>query len=78
VNRVAKKFNEGRYKCLGQSVKSSTGRRSPSQGGFHYNPVAWTIILSDVPSDATSKDVERAIISPNNKPQHVKIGFISY
>jgi hypothetical protein len=57
ANRVAQKFNEGRYKCLGQSVRSSLARRSPSRGsrgGYSYNPVAWTITLSDVPSDATS------------------------
>ncbi|KAF2176024.1 hypothetical protein K469DRAFT_682817 [Zopfia rhizophila CBS 207.26] len=81
ANRVAQKFNEGRYKCLGQPVKSSTGRRSPSRGGgggFSYNPVAWTITLSDVPSDATSKDVEGAIILPHDKPRHVEMGSISY
>lgn len=81
ANRVAQKFNEGRYKCLGQSVKSSTGRRSPSrggQGGFSHNPVAWTITLSNVPSDATSKDVEGAIISPHDKPRHIEMGSISY
>jgi hypothetical protein len=81
ANRVAQKFNEGRYKPLGQSVKSSAGKRSPSRGGrggFSYNPVAWTITLSDVPSDATSKDVEGAIGSPYDKPRHVELGPISY
>jgi hypothetical protein len=77
ANRVAQKFNEGRYKCLGQSVKSSIGRKSGS-GGFSNNPAAWTITLSDVPSDAASKDVERAIISPHDKPRHTEMGSFSY
>jgi hypothetical protein len=75
ANRVTQKFNTGRYKCLGQSVKSSTGRRSPSR---RHNPVAWTITLSDVPSNATSKEVEIAIRSPIDKPRHIEMGRISY
>ncbi|KAH7333323.1 hypothetical protein BKA65DRAFT_368984, partial [Rhexocercosporidium sp. MPI-PUGE-AT-0058] len=62
-------------------VRSSTGKRSSSRGsrsGSSHNPVAWTIILSDVPSHATSKDIERAIISPQDKPRHVELGPISY
>jgi hypothetical protein len=80
ANRVAQKFNEGRYKCLGQSVKSSLGKWSPSRGGRRgcSNPLAWTIVLSDVPSDATSKDVEEAIKSLYDKPRHVELGPISY
>jgi IBR domain, a half RING-finger domain len=81
ANRVAQKFNESIYKCLGQSVRSSIARRSPSRGsrrGSSYNPVAWTIMLSDVPSDATSKDIERAITSLHDKPRHVELGLVSY
>ena len=79
-NRVAQKFNEGRYKCLGQSVKSSLAELSPSRGVRRgcSNPLAWTIVLSDVPSDATSKDVEGAIKFPYDKPRHVELGPISY
>lgn len=75
ANRVAQKFNEGRYKCLGQTVKSSPGNLSPSRGP---NPLAWTIILSDVPGDTTSKDVKEAIKSLSDKPRHVELGPISY
>lgn len=74
AGRVAKKFNEGRYKCLGQSVKSSLVKRSPSRGS---NPLAWTIVLSDVPRDLTAKDVEEAIKS-YEKPRHVELGPIGY
>jgi len=56
ANRVAEKFNDGRYKCLGQPVKSSTGKPISSRGRQrgYWNPLAWTIVLSDVPSKATS------------------------
>lgn len=77
ANRVAQKFNEGTYKCLGRSVKSSAGRKSLSLGS-RYNPVAWTITLSDVPSYATSKHVKEAIISPYDEPRHIELGPISY
>lgn len=80
ANRVAQKFNDGRYKCLGLSVKSSIGSWSLSRGGRrgYSNPLAWTIVLSDVRSDATSKDVKEAIKSIYDKPRHVELGFISY
>lgn len=80
ANRVAQKFNEGRYKCMGQSVRSSVGKRSSSRGGRrgHSNPVAWTIVLGDVPGDATSENVEEAIKSLYDKPRHVQLGPISY
>jgi hypothetical protein len=75
ANRVAQKFNEGRYKPLGQFVKSSAGRRSSTRS---RNPLAWTIILSDVPGEATSKDIQEAIRSPQDKPRHVELGSVSH
>lgn len=81
ANRVAQKFNDGRYKCLGRSVTSSTAKRSPSyrsRGGFSHNPVAWTIILSGVPKDATWKDLEAAIVWSQDKPRHIEMGSITY
>jgi hypothetical protein len=34
--------------------------------------------LSDVPSDATFKDIERATLSLQDKPRHVELGAVSY
>jgi hypothetical protein len=34
--------------------------------------------LSDLPSDATFKDIELAITSPQDKPRHVELGVASY
>lgn len=80
ASRVARKFNEETYKCLGQYVKSSAARSSDrgGRGIFSYNPAAWTIVLNDIPANATSKDVKRAIISPSDKPQHVELGPVNY
>jgi hypothetical protein len=81
ANRVAQKFNEGKYKCLGQSVRASPGKRSPfrgGRGGCSRNPVAWTVTLSSVSGDATSKDVKDAIILTYDKPRHVEMGQASY
>jgi hypothetical protein len=81
ANRVARKFNGGKYRCLGQSVTSTNASQCPrrgKQGSSSYNPVAWTIVLSGVPSDATSKDVEEAIILEQDKPRHVELGVISH
>ena len=80
ANRVAEKFNDGRYKCLGQPVKSSTGKPISSRGRQrgYWNPLAWTIVLSDVPSKATSKHVEEAIKLLSDKPRHIELGPVSY
>jgi len=78
ANRVARKFNEGRYKCLGTLIKSSTGRQSLSRGRSSHNPVAWNITLSDVPSYATVEDVKGAIRLPEDKPRHIEMGSRSY
>lgn len=62
ANRVAQKLNDDGYECLGQFVRSAIGTRSPGS----YNSVAWTIKLNDLPSNATSKDVEEAKFSTEN------------
>ena len=90
ANRVAQKFNEGTYKCLGQSVRSSAAKNSASRAprggrggrggrsGFSINPVPWTINLSDVPGRASCKDIEKAISSRADQPRHVEMGSISF
>ncbi|EXJ91896.1 hypothetical protein A1O3_00446 [Capronia epimyces CBS 606.96] len=83
ANRVAQKFLEGRYKCLGQSVKCSVavGPRTAYSSGrrrFSHNPVAYTITLSDVPGHATRDDVEKAIKAIHDKPRHIEMGDVSY
>jgi hypothetical protein len=75
ATRVAGKFNSGVYKCLGQSVRSSPAKLS---GRSYRNSTPWTIILSDVPSEANAEDIKRAIASPLDKPRHIEMGPSSY
>ena len=85
ANRVAQKFNEGKYKCLGASIRSSVARNSTytpgpwgSRGSRSGNPVAWTIVLNDVPGSATPNDIEKAIVSRFDQPRHIEVGPVSY
>lgn len=81
ANRVAQRFNEGTYKCLGQVVKSTTGWESVSRSRWNrqsFNPAAWTIKLCHVPPDADRQDVERAIFMRCDKPSRVEVGPVSY
>lgn len=76
ANRVAQRFNNGTYRCLGHLVKSSAGIFSHSRRGrdyFSYNPVAWTITLSEVPSGTTRRDVQQSIRSLQDKPRHIDV-----
>jgi hypothetical protein len=72
ANRVAQKFNQGSYTCLGRRVKSSTATRSSK------NPLPWTITLSDVPREATVAHIKRSITSSYDEPRHLKIGKTNY
>lgn len=79
ANRVAKRFNEGRYTCLGRHVKSSEAKRSsPSYGRSFKNRVPWTITLSDVPREATVSHMKRAIASSGDEPRHLEMGPPNY
>ncbi|TVY34267.1 ATP-dependent RNA helicase DEAH12-like protein [Lachnellula subtilissima] len=80
AKRVAQKFNKGKYKCLGQSIRSSAPSETShrwGRGGFR-NSVPWTIILSDVPGHATSKDIEAETKILYDKPRHIELGASSY
>ena len=81
ANRVARRFNDGTYKCVGQVVKSTTGKESESRSRWNRqssNPAAWTIKLSHVPSDANRQDIERAVFMRCDKPSHIEVGSLSY
>jgi hypothetical protein len=64
ANRVAKKFNAGTYTCLNQNVKSSLTK--------------YDVTLSGVPSGATHQNIEHAIKSLSDQPNHIEMGRIKY
>lgn len=79
ARRVAQRFNEGRYKCLGSSVKASTPtKRIISKENFSYDRAPWSITLNSVPGDATSEDVEEAIHSFYDTPRRIEMGPVNY
>ena len=80
ANRVAEKFNGGRYRIKQTSIRSSRAEGSSVRGGrlFSHNRQGWTIVLSDVPGSATIKDIENAIFAPHDKPRHIEMGAVSY
>lgn len=78
ANRVAQRFNAGRYNCLGRPVKSSSPTHSKSwKRSDSHNRVPWTIMLSDIPGEATSKDLQDAILI-YDMPRHIEMGTASY
>ena len=81
ANRVARKFNGDQYRVLGHHVECSSVKGPHTQGrrgGFSHNPVPWTVVLSNVPSNTTAKDVEDGIRASFDRPRHVELGHPSY
>jgi hypothetical protein len=85
ADRVAAKFNTSAYKCLGLPIKSSKttstsgrDRATYSRSGSSHKPLAWTLSLSGLPSNATARDVNAAIVKPSDRPRHVELSPASY
>jgi IBR domain, a half RING-finger domain len=69
ARRVSDKFNKGTYRILGQTINADPPKHSPSG---RRNPVAWTVVLKDVPYNATLHDIENSIRLEHDKPRHVE------
>ena len=81
ASRVVRRFNEGRYKCLGLSSKACLARDQPSgqmPDGIPFHLRAFVVHLSGVSSAATSSDISRAIRYPNDQPSDINIGKANY
>ncbi|KAK7750298.1 hypothetical protein SLS62_007815 [Diatrype stigma] len=74
ADRVGKKFKDGQYKILDQTVQPN----DPTRGAGRHNPKAWTLCLTEVPAAATKKDVEGSIHSRSDKPRDVQLGKPTY
>ncbi|KAI1376628.1 hypothetical protein F4677DRAFT_445421 [Hypoxylon crocopeplum] len=74
ADRVSKSFVNGTYKIAGRPVTSNI----PTRGAGRHNSKAWSVCLTDVPAEATEKDVERSIISQRDKPRDIQLGEPSY
>ncbi|KAI0449504.1 hypothetical protein F5B21DRAFT_520177 [Xylaria acuta] len=74
AKRVQEKFRKGEYKVLNQLVRPG----DPERGIGRHNPKAWTVCLTDVPSDATQADMSRAIESEWDVPRGIELGKPTY
>ncbi|KAI0478340.1 hypothetical protein F4859DRAFT_513922 [Xylaria cf. heliscus] len=74
AKRVHERFRKGEYKVLNQLVRPS----DPERGFGYHNPKAWTVCLTDVPSDATEADISRAIQSERDMPRGIELGKPTY
>lgn len=74
AKRVSEKFQKGEYKILDQMAHPT----NPERGAGAHNPRAWTVCLTDVPSNATETDIIRAIRSEGDRPRGVQVGKPTY
>ncbi|KAI0436738.1 hypothetical protein F4803DRAFT_207778 [Xylaria telfairii] len=74
AKRVHERFKKGDYKVSNQIVRPG----DPERGVGRHNPKAWTVCLTDVPSDATTLDISCAIQSERDKPRGIELGKPTY
>ncbi|KAJ8124717.1 hypothetical protein O1611_g8923 [Lasiodiplodia mahajangana] len=74
AKRACERFEKGEYKILDQMVHAA----DPQRGAGRFNPKAWTVCLTDVPSDATEANISRAIRSIGDKPRGIELGTPTY
>ncbi|TEY35476.1 hypothetical protein BOTCAL_0590g00090 [Botryotinia calthae] len=75
AEKVFAKFNSKSYKVLGQPVKCKPpSRRLMSR----LNPLAWILILPNLPAKTKEKDITSAITLPHHMPRKIEIGEVNY
>ncbi|KAL6883837.1 hypothetical protein HDV57DRAFT_429598 [Trichoderma longibrachiatum] len=83
AKRVSELFSKGTYRILDQKV--TTGPATEAQPAFHSyarprprNCLNWTVMLTEVPAAAETKDILQAIPLERNRPRHVEVGPPTY
>lgn len=78
AKKACDRFNSGMYKVLDEQVTTSGPKESPSSGNsWSRNPLAWTLILTDVPAMASKAEITKHIPAAF-QPRHVELGKKSY
>ncbi|KAI1385689.1 uncharacterized protein F4822DRAFT_351369 [Hypoxylon trugodes] len=72
--RVAKRFKDGTYTLLKQKVQCG----SPSGREGRFNPLPWTVCLTEVPASVAESDISQSIYKQADKPRHIELGKPSY
>ncbi|KAM5366856.1 hypothetical protein ACJZ2D_010308 [Fusarium nematophilum] len=78
AGRVSHKFATGAYTVLGQKVLASPPSQAPTSVFRPYNPLSWTVRLTDVPGSAGPSSISCAILAQGDKPRHIEIGAPGY
>ena len=78
ADKISKGFNRGINTVLGHFVeadapkKSASGLKTSGHSNFPSNSVPWTVLLKNVPSNATVTQIQDSI--PDNfKPRHIEL-----
>lgn len=74
ATRVSKKFKDKTYTIMGQSPVCG----EPSRGLGRHNLTAWTICLTEVPSEATEATITNSIRYQGDRPRNIELGKPSY
>ncbi|KAF7894659.1 uncharacterized protein EAF01_010109 [Botrytis porri] len=75
AEKVFARFDSKSYKVLGQPVKChSPSRRVTSR----FDPLAWTLMLTNLPAKTAEKDITSAIKLPHHMPRKIEIGEVNY
>ncbi|QDS72716.1 hypothetical protein FKW77_003573 [Venturia effusa] len=79
AQRVSDKFKSKRYKIRGKAVRCGipTGDNAIRRGG-RRNPLAWTVMLTELPIDATEQEIREALKAPSDSPRNIELGDPSY
>ncbi|KAK3708523.1 hypothetical protein LTR37_011418 [Vermiconidia calcicola] len=70
AERVSGKFNRGQYRVCGYTVKAG----SPTSSETPRNPVAWTVLLQNVPATADTDDIGGSMSLEYDRPRHIEMG----
>lgn len=79
AQRVFHKFTSKQYKICGRTVRCNapTGLDTFGRHG-RLNPIAWSVMLTDLPADTKEQDVRNALRAPNDSPRNIEMGDPSY
>ncbi|KAK4033478.1 hypothetical protein C8A01DRAFT_19571 [Parachaetomium inaequale] len=69
ARKVQERFSAGVYKVAGCNVNAN----APTGEGNRWNPLAWTVMLTDLAGTVTERDIYQAI-PEFNKPRRVVMG----
>ncbi|EGR51620.1 uncharacterized protein TRIREDRAFT_103482 [Trichoderma reesei QM6a] len=83
AKRVSDLFAKGSYRILDQKVTTKPATEAqPTIHSYAWSPsrnrVNWTVMLTEVPAAAETKDILQAITLERNRPRHVEVGPPTY